>query len=232
MKYKLLRNLELIHLSFGYIVFNLATQLNLGIFYINNYYYIYYIILFVLFLLFLILLFISQQSLLKKIKSLILNTLLFIIVFFSVNIFFGLTVGNPVMISGGGIDVKNYEFNKVYFIKSYNPDEYTLRIGEVIMYKNITDSKNNYIGRIVALPGDTVKISKDKVLVNNNDITNLFNLNVEFESEIKISLKENYFVVFDKNNNLDIKQVDNEPYDRYLVDHIIGKERILGRISF
>lgn len=76
-----------------------------------------------------------------------------------------LFVAQPHKVSGRSMDPKFHDGDYIF------TDKVTYRLrqpahGEIIVLKNPRDEGEDFIKRIIALPGDTVKVEKNKVYVN------------------------------------------------------------------
>ncbi len=117
-------------------------------------------------------------------------------------------------------DDTNVLINKWYIKPSYN---------NIIAFEKV-DNENDYtyIKRIVALPGDTVKISNGKLYVNDkkySDVSSTAAIDYEGIAEDKITLEDDQYFVLGDNRN-------NSEDSRYQSIGLISKSQMKGRVWF
>jgi len=99
--------------------------------------------------------------------------------------------------------------------------------GDVIVFKAPNNPKNDYIKRIIGLPGETVKIANDKIYINGNEL-NEFYIPSDYLTYIKnnpnVSLEviledDQYFVLGDNRQH----SSDSREWGILPKENIIGK---------
>ena len=97
--------------------------------------------------------------------------------------------------------------------------------GDVIVFQPPHDGEGDYIKRVIALPGETVKVENEVVYINGLPLDEPYQLNELPKytlSELKVPSNE-YFVLGDNRNN------SNDSHNRWTVPrgNIIGKAWLL-----
>lgn len=135
-------------------------------------------------------------------------------------------VGERTKVSGHSMEPHLYDHDQVML------DKITYRIRdpkryEIIVFPGPEGGDQFFVKRVIALPGETVKIAKGKVYVNNKEIKDYSKDHTtnpcELKGKIKLSNDE-YFVLGDNR--------DNSNDSRYKEVGPVKRSKIIGRIIF
>jgi signal peptidase I len=83
-------------------------------------------------------------------------------------------------------------------------EEPDLKRGDVVVFLFPDDPSKSYVKRLIALPGDTVEIREDKVIVNGQELDEAYvdsRLNQSHGSQEPIFVKPNYYYVLGDNRD-------------------------------
>lgn len=135
-------------------------------------------------------------------------------------------VGERTKVSGHSMEPHLHDQDQVLL------DKFTYRIRdpqryEIIVFPGPEGKDQFFVKRVIALPGETVKITKGKVYVNNKEIKDYSKDHTtdpcELTTELHLSSDE-YFVLGDNR--------DNSNDSRYKEVGPVKRSKIIGRIIF
>ncbi|MBD3362631.1 signal peptidase I [Candidatus Dojkabacteria bacterium] len=167
----------------------------------------------------------------RKIKSLP----IIVLILFAILIFCGVTLVpiiyilllQPVQINGKAMAPTLSDGSMHFILKGINNVNYVSR-GDIIVYKSKTDSKIQYVHRIIGMPGDKILLKNSNIYINGEILEEAY-LNQNVETNEDEFLKENqsitvppdsYFVLGDnRKNSQDSRHTG-----------FIPKENIVGKI--
>ena len=135
-------------------------------------------------------------------------------------------VGERTKVSGHSMEPHLHDHDQVLLDKlTYrlrNPKRY-----EIIVFPGPEGGDQFFVKRVIALPGETVKIAKGKVYVNNKEVKDYSKDHTtdpcELKKELHLGTYE-YFVLGDNR--------DNSNDSRYKEVGPVKKSKIIGRIIF
>lgn len=128
----------------------------------------------------------------------------------------------PFYVEGASMEPNFYD--KEYLII----DEISYRFqdpqrGEVVVFRNPDNTKQYYIKRVIAVPGETIEIDNGKVFINDKELIEDYIDNFSHQSFARYTLAEDeYFVLGDN------RQVSRDSR----VFHALKKDLIIGRVWF
>lgn len=99
--------------------------------------------------------------------------------------------------------------------------------GDIIIFKNPDNESENYVKRVIGLPGETVEIKNGEVYIDNVKFEETY-LKEEMITEDKGSYQvpeDSYFVMGDNRNN----SADSRAW---LTTNYVHKSKILGKVAF
>lgn len=95
--------------------------------------------------------------------------------------------------------------------------------GDIVVFKNPNNNKENYVKRVIGIPGDTIKIVDEKVYVNDELLDEPY-LSEPTEREFpKTKVPEGTIFVMGDNRN---KSQDSRAIGPIPIDNIIGKAQL------
>lgn len=135
-------------------------------------------------------------------------------------------VGQRTMVSGHSMEPELYNKEQVFMdkltYKIRNPKRY-----EIIVFPGPEGGNQFFVKRIIALPGETIKIKDGKVYVNNKEVKDYSKDHTtdsgELDGKVHLSSDE-YFVMGDNR--------DNSNDSRYKQVGMVKRSKIIGRIIF
>ena len=96
--------------------------------------------------------------------------------------------------------------------------------GDVIIFKSRTDSKINYVKRVIGLPGDTIEIAGGKVLRNGVELNEPYLPDIT-QGSYSITVPSGQYFVMGDNRNFSMDS-------RNALIGCITKDQILGKVLF
>jgi len=99
--------------------------------------------------------------------------------------------------------------------------------GDIIVFKNPDNEKENYVKRVIGLPGETVKIKDGEVYINDVKLEESYikeEMRVEEEKVYQVP-EDSYFVMGDNRNNSNDSR-------RWHTTKYVKKSKILGKVAF
>lgn len=135
-------------------------------------------------------------------------------------------VGERTKVSGHSMEPHLHDYDQVLLDKlTYrfqDPKRY-----EIIVFPGPEGGDQFFVKRVIALPGETVKITKGKVYVNNKEVKDYSKDHTTDPCELKTELhlkSDEYFVLGDNR--------DNSNDSRYKEVGPVKRSKIIGRIIF
>ncbi|MDD5749103.1 MAG: signal peptidase I [Actinomycetota bacterium] len=138
-----------------------------------------------------------------------------ILVFLSVFVFFNF-IGRPYIIHGQSMFPTLHDGDRVY-VNTYRGDDKPSR-GDIVVLKNVAGLDDLLIKRVIATGGDSIKIDKNKIVVNGTDTYT----NSNHGSEVIYSkvIPENYIYVMGDNESV---SYDSRSFGFVPCDRVVGK---------
>ena len=165
---------------------------------------------------------------LKRIALFVFNIFKGIIALFIVAILIRVFILQPFIVDGPSME-PNY-FNKEYLlVDKISPRFKGYQRGDVIVFKYPKNQNLDFIKRIIGLPGETVKITQNKVKIINSQFPEGIILNENYlapdaatiaTNDFSITLSLNEYLVLGDNRSNSLDSRDFGPVDKNL---IIGK---------
>ena len=106
---------------------------------------------------------------LKRLSAFFLDIIQVIIFAVSIFLFVYLLVAQPHKINGESMET-NFHNNEYILTEKVTYDFNKPQRGDVVVFKAPPDGHDEYIKRIIGLPGETVKVENCKVYVNGNEL--------------------------------------------------------------
>lgn len=99
--------------------------------------------------------------------------------------------------------------------------------GDIVIFKYPDDESQNFVKRIIGIPGDVIQISNGNVYVNGNMLTESYirePMNDEGEELTYVVPADSYFMLGDNRNN--------SKDSRYWTNTFVKKDKIIAKVSF
>lgn len=166
----------------------------------------------------------------STLKAILKEVIIFAIIIFGIVLPFRMYVAEPYIVSGVSMD-PTFETGHYLIVDKISPEAKNPVRNEVLVFKFpesahvSAENGKNLIKRVIGLPGDTVTIKGNEVIISNNENPNGFVLNQSYvthnlPSNLTVTLKDGEYFVMGDNRK--------ESYDsRYW--GILPKADIIGR---